>query len=74
MGDAAPASIEVDTFESGVMDDDQLARHVAQAIDFRSDAIADRLRLGSLPTERGGHFCRDLATDGQMGRTDLTAP
>jgi S-adenosylmethionine synthetase len=74
LGDAAPASIEVDTFGSGVMDDDQLARRVARAFDFRSDAIVERLRLGTLPAERNGRFYRDLATGGQMGRTDLSAP
>jgi S-adenosylmethionine synthetase len=74
LGDAAPASIELDTFGSGVMDDDQLARRVARAFDFRADAIADRLRLGTLPAERGGRFYRDLATGGQIGRTDLAAP
>jgi S-adenosylmethionine synthetase len=74
LGDAAPASIEVDTFGSGLMDDGQLAQRVARAFDFRADAITERLRLGTLPAETGGRFYQDLAVGGHMGRSDLAPP
>jgi S-adenosylmethionine synthetase len=74
LGDAAPASIEVDTFGSGVMDDDRLARRMASAFDFRAEAIAERLHLRLLPSAREGRFYQRLAVGGQMGRRDLLAP
>jgi S-adenosylmethionine synthetase len=74
LGDAIPASVEIETFGSGVMDDERLAGRVAEAFDFRAGAIAERLRLAQLPADRGGRFYRDLATGGQMGRSDLSAP
>jgi S-adenosylmethionine synthetase len=74
LGDEAPCSVEVDTFDSGVMDDARIADHIARAMDFRAGAIAERPRLGALPAERQGRFYRDLATGGHTGRTDMAAP
>ncbi|MAU51745.1 MAG: methionine adenosyltransferase [Roseovarius sp.] len=74
LGDSAPASVEVDTFGSGVMDDDLLARRIAEVFDFRAGAIAERLSLAGLPAQWGGRFYRDLAVGGQMGRSDLSPP
>lgn len=74
LGESAPASIEVDTFDTGTMDDDLLGRRIADHFDFRPEAIVERLRLGRLPAERQGRFYQDLAVGGQMGRTDLSAP
>lgn len=74
LGEAAPASVELDSFGSGSLPDERLARRVAEVFDLRPDAIAERLRLGALPGERQGRFYRDLAVGGQMGRLDLSAP
>jgi S-adenosylmethionine synthetase len=74
LGDEVPCSVEVDTFDSGVIDDGRLSSRLSEALDFRAGAIAERLRLGALPGERQGRFYRDLATGGQMGRTDISAP
>jgi len=74
LGDSTPASVEVDTFGSGVMDDAVLVSRIKAVFDFRAEAISERLSLAALPARRGGRFYRDLAVGGQMGRADLAAP
>ena len=36
LGDEAPCSVEVDSFDSGVMDDGRTADRIAKALDFRA--------------------------------------
>jgi len=74
LGDESPASVEVDTFGSGGVDDAALSRRLSEVFDFRAGAVAERLGLAHLPTERGGRFFRDLACGGQMGRSDIDTP
>ncbi len=74
LGDSAPASVEVDTFESGRLDDREIGERVRRTFDLGVGALETRLNLRGLPAARGGRFFRDLATYGHMGRDDLSPP
>lgn len=74
VGDDHPASVEIDTYQSGRIDDAAMSRRVRELFDFRVDAIAERMGLWELPAARGGRFYRDLACYGHMGRDDLSPP
>jgi S-adenosylmethionine synthetase len=74
LGEAAPVTVEVDTFDTATRTDAQIEEQLAEVFDFRPEAIAERFGLWDLPATRGGRFFRDLACYGQMGRIDLDAP
>ncbi|HRX92215.1 MAG TPA: methionine adenosyltransferase [Candidatus Izemoplasmatales bacterium] len=67
IGVAQPTSIGVDTFNTGIMPDDELVAIIKKNFDFRPRAIIDRFNL-----------CRPIykqvATYGHFGRTDLDLP
>lgn len=67
IGVAKPVSLYVDTFGTGVMDDDKLARQLLFKYDLRPAAIIERLDL-----------CRPIykqvAAYGHFGRPDLDLP
>ncbi len=73
-GEERPASLAVDTFGTGRVPDERIARRLAEAFDFRPAAIAEEMGLWQLPARRGGAFFRHLAAYGHMGRTDLDPP
>lgn len=74
IGNAAPVSLRVRTFNSGDVDDRQLTQRVGEIFDFRLASIVRDFRLQHLPAERGGDFFRKLAVYGHMGRIDLDLP
>ena len=62
IGIARPVSIDVNTYGTGVMPDDQLVEIIGQVFDLRPSVIIDRLKLrqpGYLKTAAYGHFGRD---------------
>jgi S-adenosylmethionine synthetase len=69
-----PISVEIDCFGAATTNDREVSAAVQRGFDFRAAAIAERFRLWTLPSERGGRFYGDLAVYGQMGRVDLDAP
>lgn len=73
-GDRRPASVEIDTFDSGTAPDAVLSARLKEVFDLDLGALDERLGLRHLPAARGGRFFRDLATFGQMGRDDLSPP
>jgi S-adenosylmethionine synthetase len=73
-GQAAPWGVEVDTYGSGQCADRDIARRLADAVDLRAAAIAERLGLWELPLRHRGRFYQRLACYGQMGRPDLDLP
>ena len=73
-GRAEPATVSARSFGRGQIPNDRLSEIVRESFDLRPGAIGRRFRLWTLPRERGGHFYRDLATGGQVGRTDLDLP
>lgn len=74
IGNAAPVSLRVRTFGSGVMDDQKLTEKVESLFDFRLGSIVRDFSLRQLPAQRQGGFYRPLAVYGHMGRTDLNLP
>jgi S-adenosylmethionine synthetase len=61
IGVARPVSIFVDTFGTGKLPDDKLARALEKVFDFQPRAIIERLNLRTpifLPTAAYGHFGR----------------
>ena len=64
IGVAKPVSVMVDTFGTGTVADDALARAVEQVFDLRPAAIIRDLDLRR-------PIYRQLAAYGHMGRTDL---
>ena len=64
-----PVSIFVNTMGTGAIDDDELARRVNAAFDFRPQAIIEELSLRSpiySPTASGGHFDRKSGENGEF--------
>ena len=67
IGVAEPVSVLVDTFGTGVMDDDKLAEQVTKVFDFRPSAIIERLNLRR-------PIYKQTAAYGHFGRTDVDLP
>ena len=67
IGVAEPVSVLVDTFGTGVMEDDRLAEIVREVFDFRPSAIIRRLDLRR-------PIYRQTAAYGHFGRTDIDLP
>ena len=64
IGVAAPVSVFVETFGTGVLDDLALTDIVRRTFDLRPAAIIDQLKLKR-------PICRQVAAYGHMGRSDL---
>lgn len=67
IGVAKPVSIMVDTFGTGVIDDNVLAEIVEENFDLRPAAIIDKLDLRR-------PIYRQIASYGHVGRTDIDLP
>ncbi|HUE75278.1 MAG TPA: methionine adenosyltransferase [Chloroflexota bacterium] len=74
IGDVEPATISARTFGTGTIPDEKLSETIQQVFDLRPAAIAQRLRLWTLPKERDGRFYRDLAVGGHFGRPEMRLP
>lgn len=64
IGVAHPVSVMVDTFGTGVCEDEKIAEAVKKVFDLRPAAIIDTLKLRR-------PIYRELSAYGHMGRTDL---
>jgi len=64
IGVAQPVSVYVDTFGTGVTDDEKIAKIVIKNFDLRPDAIIDKLNLRR-------PIYKQTAAYGHFGRTDL---
>ena len=74
-GQAEPLSLSVETFGTGRVADDRLAKTLAELFDFRPAAIVRRFGLRSAPQTAGAKgFYLPLATYGHFGRADLVLP
>ena len=67
IGVARPVSLTVDTFGTGILPDDQIARIVGDTFDLRPAAIIDRLDLRR-------PIYAQIAAYGHFGRTDIDLP
>jgi S-adenosylmethionine synthetase len=74
MGRADPVSLEIDTFATARLPDEEIIRLLRDAIDFNAHAIADRFALAELPRRHGGRFFTNLAAFGHFGRRELDLP
>jgi S-adenosylmethionine synthetase len=74
IGQAEPTTVFARTFGRGRLSNERLSAIIREVFDLRPGAIARRFHLWTLPRERGGHFYRNLAVGGQVGRTDLDLP
>ncbi len=74
IGLARPVSVQVETFGSGRLSDEEITRRLERAVDFRLAGILRRFNLRRLPALHKGSFYRRLAAYGQVGRTDLALP
>ncbi len=74
IGFSRPVSIQVDTFDTGRIPDQEILALVKKTFDFRLAAIIRQFDLRNLPARTRGGFYRRLAVYGQVGRTDLDLP
>lgn len=69
-----PACIQVETFGTGRIPDEELAALLGRRFDFRLASIMRQFNLRHLPALVGGGFYEKLAVFGQVGRTDMDLP
>lgn len=74
IGLARPVSVQVQTFGTGIIDDDEIAARVERHFDFRVAGIIRQFSLRHLPGSIKGGFYRKLAAYGHIGRMDLWLP
>jgi S-adenosylmethionine synthetase len=73
-GLAAPVSLYIETFGTGVRSDDEIARRVSAEFDFRLAAVIRDFRMRALPRLDAQGFYPKLAAYGQVGRPELDLP
>ncbi len=74
VGRSAPASVEVDTFGSGRLDDRKIGARLRECLDLRPEALEARFQLRERASASDGGFFEPLATFGHVGRRDLDLP
>ncbi|MGD0230238.1 MAG: methionine adenosyltransferase [Syntrophorhabdales bacterium] len=74
IGLAQPVSIQIETFGTGRIPDDEIMARVERHLDFRPAAILRQFHLRYLPSTVRGGFYRRLASYGQVGRMDIGLP
>lgn len=74
IGQARPASIQVDTRGTGKIADDEIAGQLRRHFEFRPAGIIRDFQLRHLPASFRGGFFRRLAAYGHVGRTDIGLP
>ncbi len=74
IGVAKPISILVDTFDTGIISEDNLREIIKNNFDLRPAAIINEFDLKNLPKKMGGKFFRKTASYGHFGRNDLELP
>ncbi|MDJ0687867.1 MAG: methionine adenosyltransferase [Xenococcaceae cyanobacterium MO_188.B32] len=71
IGLARPVSIQVETFGTGKIADEEIKVLLEKHFDFRLAGIIKQFNLRFLPALIKGGFYKQLATYGHVGRTDL---
>lgn len=74
IGLSHPVSVEIETFDTEKVSEEDIADRVVQSFDFRPAAIIRRFRLNELPQEYPHGFYKQLAVYGHVGRPDLDLP
>jgi S-adenosylmethionine synthetase len=74
IGLSHPVSIQVETFGTGAIPDEEIAVLLNQHIEFRLAGILKQFNLRFLPSTGRGGFYRRLAAYGHVGRVDIDLP
>ena len=74
IGITQPVSLQVQTFGTGKIADDQMVRLLKEHFEFRLAGILKQFRLRYLPQQHIDGFYRRLAAFGHFGRTDMELP
>jgi S-adenosylmethionine synthetase len=74
IGQARPVSVQVDTFGTAPVDEEEIVRRLLDVFDFRLGAIIRDYGLQQAPAQADRNFYRALACYGQVGRDDLALP
>jgi S-adenosylmethionine synthetase len=74
IGLSRPVSIHVETFGTGKVSNEMIARRVERHFDFRLAGIMRQFNLRYLPSVIKGGFYRKLAAYGHVGRMDIGLP
>ncbi|MEJ2060072.1 MAG: methionine adenosyltransferase [Gammaproteobacteria bacterium] len=74
IGLAQPVSVQVETFGTATLDENEIAQRLQAHMDFSPASILNRFRLLQLSRELDGGLYRKLAAYGQVGRTDIDLP
>lgn len=74
IGLSKPVSVQVETFGTGKISDDEIASLLLTHFDFRLAGIVKQFNLRHLPSTVKGGFYRKLAVYGHVGRMDIGLP
>jgi S-adenosylmethionine synthetase len=74
IGLASPASIQVETFGTSLVPEEEIVRRIERAFDFRLAAIARHFGLRELAQRDDDGFYTKLASYGHVGRPELDLP
>jgi S-adenosylmethionine synthetase len=74
IGQSRPVSIQVETFGTGRLTDEEITARVVRHFDFRPAAIVAQFNLRHLPATLRGGFYQRLAAYGHVGRMDIGLP
>jgi S-adenosylmethionine synthetase len=78
IGLARPVSVQVETYGTARIPEQEIAARVREVFDFRPGVIVRQFRLRELPRALppggGEDFYRRLSAYGQVGRTDMSLP
>ncbi|MCX7595643.1 MAG: methionine adenosyltransferase [Fischerella sp.] len=74
IGISRPVSIQVETFGTGKISDEEITQLLAKHFDFRLAGIIKQFNLRFLPSIYKDGFYRKLAAYGHVGRLDLELP
>ena len=71
IGLSRPVSIQVETFNTGKIPDEEITALLEKHFDFRLAGIIKKFNLRFLPALIKGGFYKKLAVYGHVGRTDI---
>ena len=74
IGLPGPVSVQVETFGTSTIPEEQLAALLRRAFDFPLAALVRQFHLRTLPTSVKGGFFKKLAAYGHVGRMDIGLP
>jgi S-adenosylmethionine synthetase len=74
IGLASPVSIQVETYGTARISEDEIAKRLQAKVDFRVGALLQRFQLADGGLTHDGELLRKLAAGGHFGRPDLTLP